>query len=559
MIVMLCNCGARASCLQQTLGSSRNMSVFNYRWVSERIFRLVVPILAVYCCFPRPAWAIDLPDNAALQQELERIRAEHSIPGIAAAVIFNRQLQRAAVAGVRKYGRANAVELSDPFDLGSISKPITATLTYVLAEKGLITPQTRIIDVFPELGKKMRPEYREVSVEMLLSHLSAMPYQPKREPPDHFRSASKNMKRRRYLYVRSAVRDAPEGQVGQHYVYSGGSIIVAAMLERITGRRWEQLVRKYVFGPLNMRSAGFGSPSKAGRITGVWEHYWNNGDILPVKPSRLFADETHAPAGSIHASLADMSGFMLAHFPYSGSSLLSRRSLLAMQKRSWYAPTSPGWFGGYDEWGAWRTVWHYGDNLRSIASFVFSPKREAGYITMANISGDSAWEGLHELNSELEAYLLEILPGQGSFPKLGLAQIALSYGKQATASNVFYNMQEYQPDKALDGSYETRWATDDGVSEAWLEIDLGQAQTVRSLLIKEEFAPRVSAFSIRGRVDEAGDYQKLAEGGEIGDELLIRLAPATVRFVRLELKVAGDAGPTISEFQVFGEALTEVY
>ena len=63
---------------------------------------------------------------------------------------------------------------------------------------------------------------------------------------------------------------------------------------------------------------------------------------------------------------------------------------------------------------------------------------------------------------------------------------SLAFQKPATASNVFQNMLDaYGPAMALDDDEETRWATDGGTHQAWLEVDLGQTTQVSRVLIDE--------------------------------------------------------------------------
>ncbi|MEI6078510.1 MAG: discoidin domain-containing protein, partial [Verrucomicrobiota bacterium] len=58
------------------------------------------------------------------------------------------------------------------------------------------------------------------------------------------------------------------------------------------------------------------------------------------------------------------------------------------------------------------------------------------------------------------------------------ASLSLATAKKATASNVFQNSASYGADKAFDDVDETRWATDPGTTNAWLEVDLGKPETV---------------------------------------------------------------------------------
>ena len=295
-------------------------------------------------------------------------------------------------------------------------------------------------------------------------------------------------------------------------------------------------------------------------VTGVWEHYIENSAITPVTPARAFAREVHAPAGrNFHVSAGDLAKFMAAHFPYGDHlSLLTRRSVLNMQKETQFAATSPGWFIGHNWWSDYKTVYHSGDNGKSIALLVFSPKFEAGYVLMANIAGDLAWQGLDTLAAEIEEYLGSTISRAGA-PVLRMAESSLCRFKSAQASNTYYEMSEYSPEMALDGLYYTRWATDDGIQDAWIEIDLGESQTIGGIIIKEEFAPRVSSWKISAKADEAATYTEVMQGSDIGDELIVNPTPFAARWVRLDVHTDGSGGPTLSEFQLFREKITQAY
>ncbi|MFQ6131004.1 MAG: alpha-L-fucosidase [Armatimonadota bacterium] len=123
---------------------------------------------------------------------------------------------------------------------------------------------------------------------------------------------------------------------------------------------------------------------------------------------------------------------------------------------------------------------------------------------------------------------------------------SLATGKQATASNVYTNNPVHGPDKAFDGDYATRWATDHGVSEAWLEVDLGEPTTFDRAVLSEEY-DRVRQFELQCRNE--GEWRTFARGKRIGHDLMLKFEPVTARFVRLNIRKAVD-GPTIWEFQL---------
>jgi alpha-L-fucosidase len=130
-----------------------------------------------------------------------------------------------------------------------------------------------------------------------------------------------------------------------------------------------------------------------------------------------------------------------------------------------------------------------------------------------------------------------------------LASGAVSTGKPASASNVYRNMADrYGPEKALDDDPDTRWATDYGTHEAWLEVDLGDPQTIDRAMIREAYAHRVEEFELQAQEGDA--WKTFARGHRIGEECLIRFDPVTAEVVRLNILKATE-GPTIWEFQLF--------
>ncbi|MBI4881133.1 MAG: alpha-L-fucosidase [Planctomycetes bacterium] len=127
---------------------------------------------------------------------------------------------------------------------------------------------------------------------------------------------------------------------------------------------------------------------------------------------------------------------------------------------------------------------------------------------------------------------------------------SLAFGLPALASNVFRDMAEYAPEKALDDDPETRWATDAGTHEAWLEVDLGEPRHVARAVIEEGGWDRVRRFKLL--VDDGGSWRTVAEGERLGARAELAFAPLRARRVRLEILEAVE-GPTIHEVQLFGE------
>ncbi len=124
---------------------------------------------------------------------------------------------------------------------------------------------------------------------------------------------------------------------------------------------------------------------------------------------------------------------------------------------------------------------------------------------------------------------------------------SLAAAKKATASNVYTNDPSFGPDKAVDEDATTRWATDAGVKEAWLEIDLGAPQMFDRAAISEEY-DRVSSWELRAKQGDA--WVTFARGTKIGRNGSFAFPPVTAQVVRLCILAASD-GPTLWELRLF--------
>jgi len=124
---------------------------------------------------------------------------------------------------------------------------------------------------------------------------------------------------------------------------------------------------------------------------------------------------------------------------------------------------------------------------------------------------------------------------------------SLTAGKRATASNTFQNNTAYGPDKAVDDDDATRWATDYGVKQATLEIDLAKPVTFDSVKIAEEYG-RIKKFELQYK--DGDTWKTFDRGAKIGSAYTKKFAPVTARRVRLNIVDSAD-GPTICKFQLF--------
>ena len=149
----------------------------------------------------------------------------------------------------REWNIANTTDTK--FMIGSISKPITATLVLILVQKGLISLEKTIEDYLPEFENKPAAK---VTIKQLLSHTSGIPNYDIIK--DFFpRISRQNFTREDYVkvYKDSALAFAS----GTRYLYSSwGYFTLGYIIEKVTGKSYEQAMKDEIFNKINMLNSG---------------------------------------------------------------------------------------------------------------------------------------------------------------------------------------------------------------------------------------------------------------------------------------------------------------
>ena len=102
---------------------------------------------------------------------------------------------------------------------------------------------------------------------------------------------------------------------------SSGYLMVGTILATLTEETWENLLRREVFAPLQMSSAGFGVP-RAISPAQPQGHRMADDDGGKEEPGPVWVVDdidnpaVMGPAGTVHATLADLARFATEHLPF---------------------------------------------------------------------------------------------------------------------------------------------------------------------------------------------------------------------------------------------------
>jgi CubicO group peptidase (beta-lactamase class C family) len=351
------------------------------------------------------------PGVRSLDPILEPIRAAHHVPALAAAIVQGDRLVAIGAVDVRKGGDSVRVTVGDRFHIGSCTKSMTATLIGALVDEGRLHWDTTIAEVLPDLAGRIRPEYRAVTVDQLLHHRSGLPddrgnvlllwrYEALRGP----------LTRQRLRLALIALQQRPAAPRGVRTIYSNaGYCVLGVIAERVTGQSWEDLMRRRIFAPLGMASAGFGSPNAGGSLDQPWGHLVF-GRVLPrMRPdaeNRLPA--AIGPAGNVSLSLADWGKYAALHLDAERGRcrLLSCSTFRHLHEASPGSLYACGWGRGSYE-GLGPVLQHAGSDGRWYATIGLAPERDLAILTAAN-EGDPA--GSRACGAAVSALVRDWLP-----------------------------------------------------------------------------------------------------------------------------------------------------
>ena len=305
--------------------------------------------------------------------------------------------------GVRKLGDPTRATLSDVWALGSISKSFTSTLLARLVEQKKLRWNSTLLELFPEVP--MRPEYKAVTLEMLLAHRSGLPIA---QTADLLRwhTSSTPYAQQRGEFVKTWLEQAPLFKPGSKAQYSNeGYILAAIVAERLTGLTWDKALEKEVFGPLNLKSAGVGVAWPLETVTQPWPHYAQKS----AEPGKAFqavpptAQAGNSPmfngADNVRMSLPDLMKYARAHL--SGEKgqggLLTAATFQRLHRAPFGDEYALGWIRSPDG----KAFFHNGSNTLNYALVLINVPASQIALTATNAVSEQTEPRLVQLLTEV--------------------------------------------------------------------------------------------------------------------------------------------------------------
>jgi CubicO group peptidase (beta-lactamase class C family) len=340
----------------------------------------------------------------SLDALLEPYLTKYDLPALAAAVVKDGKVVAVGAVGTRRAGERIPVTVNDRFHLGSDTKAMTSLLAATFVEEGKLRWESTMADVFPELAEKINSGLRRVTLVQFLSHTSGVP-----SDNDAFAdlvgkamTQDGNLNEMRYWLVKQWSTQPLVSEPGTKFAYANMNYVIAgAMIERVGGKTWEELITDRIFTPLDLRTAGLGCQSTLGKVDAPLGHAMISGKLKAMLAGPNGDDPAVlGPAGLAHMSVLDFAGWAAwnAGEGKRGPKLVRPETLKKLQTPvvsmviNNPAPGTPtsgkyalGWGEVVVDWAREPLLFHGGSNGLNLAHIWVEPKRDFAMVLVTNI------------------------------------------------------------------------------------------------------------------------------------------------------------------------------
>ncbi|PKN20532.1 MAG: hypothetical protein CVU71_01715 [Deltaproteobacteria bacterium HGW-Deltaproteobacteria-6] len=361
--------------------------------------RIIAVLLVLLILMAGGAFAQDnaaKPNDEALKkiisdfdQYAAKARTDWKIPGMAIGIVQDGRLIFARGYGVKTLGRKDPVTKNTIFQIGSTSKAFTATLAAMLVDEGKFKWEDKVIDHLADFRMYDPWVTREFQVVDLMSQRSGMPA---------YAADALYILGFDRSYIKRAIRHIkPVASFRAQYAYQNGLWLVASdLIEKYTGKTWEQALQERLFNPLGMSDSSADKQSflNAGDVSSLHASEGDKVIVLPKNWEFLDWSYTAGPAGAINSNIVDMAKwltFQMDNGKVNDKQLVSTAGMQVVHSPKTIVTSGSdvhknifyclGWL--YMEHSPFPIIWHNGGtSMKTMVAYV--PEQKIGIVILSN-------------------------------------------------------------------------------------------------------------------------------------------------------------------------------
>ncbi len=298
---------------------------------------------------------------------IERMQGDHKLVGAVTLIARRGKLVSLQAHGFADMESKRAMRVDDLFQLQSMTKPIATVAALQLLERGLLQlsdPVSKFLPAFADMsvaverpdapgGFGLVPATRPITILDLMTHRAGFVGLPPRDSPATRlrREAVKSLPGSQDFtldrYVTHLAASPLDMQPGTAFRYGPATIVLGRVIEVVTGKPLDVVLREQIFAPLGMTDTFFTVPeAKRSRVVPPYE--LRPGQGLVRTPLDAMAPRFLSAGGNLYGTATDYLRFcqmLLNGGELGGVRILSRMSVELMttsQVESIPLPFLPG-------------------------------------------------------------------------------------------------------------------------------------------------------------------------------------------------------------------------
>ncbi|HEY0895586.1 MAG TPA: serine hydrolase [Sphingobacteriaceae bacterium] len=321
------------------------------------------------------------------------------IPGAAVCIVKDGQVVLMKGYGVREFGLNTPVDAHTLFMIGSNTKAFTATALAVLDAEKKLNLNDRVTKWLPGFKLNNRLAGEQAIIRDLLSHrLGLKTFQ------GDFTYWTSTLSRSQIVEKLGQAKAPYDFRT--RWGYTNAAFLTAGeVLEKASGKSWEDFVRERLLNPLGMTSTLMLSKDLANTPNKAAAHTMTDGRLISIRYPDI---DNLGPAGSMSSSVEDLSKWvlMLLSKGKAGNKVLVPESAL---DQTWFPHSvlgnggtlfnkghfqlyGLGWF--LEEYSGRRIISHTGGVNGFVTSVTLVPEENLGIVVLTNTDHNYFYESL---------------------------------------------------------------------------------------------------------------------------------------------------------------------
>lgn len=333
-------------------------------------------------------------------QFADSLRKSYHIPEISYAVINSKSTLEIAALGRHSVKLPDSATLDDRFHIGSNTKAMTAFIIAKYVESGKLKWTTKFFDLFPDWKQKSKTEYANITLQDLLSHKAGIqPFQGEDDPEIPNYKGTNPEKRNQFGQFVLTLEPVKIDEQHQFVYSNAGYTLATLMLEKVTGKSWEQLVDKVFNKDLKLNVKLSWPENQKQKDT--WGHLTEDDKLRPIPSTFDYHLDYTEPAGDINIKLKDYIKFIQLNLKgLEGQDNYLKAATYAFIHKG-FPNYSLGWFNIYEN-GKELSV-HSGTGAFTYFTIVHIDRlKNKAYIIFTNSFNPDTQQGVRLLMRKLK-------------------------------------------------------------------------------------------------------------------------------------------------------------